>query len=432
MMSMLGAAQEGRQTLGTPASARCGGRVAVTRLVLTDFRNYRSARLDLGPAPVVLSGPNGAGKTNLLEAISSLSPGRGLRNARLGDIDRRDGDRRDGDRRDGHHRDGHHRDAAASPGGVGWTVAATVAIGSGPVRIGTGRDAAAAGPQATGWPRGERRAIRIDGEPARSQSALAERLGILWLTPQMDRLFIEGPESRRRFMDRLVLGLDPAHASRVGRYEQAMRERSRLLRDGHNDPAWLGALEDIMAAEGVAVAAARRDAIERLDRICAAAPGVFPHARVSVAGVVEAWLGEMPALAAEERLRGVLADARSSDAASGGAANGPHRSDLAVVHAEKRVPAELASTGEQKALLVSIVLAQARLQRLDRGEAPILLLDEVAAHLDAPRRAALFDVIAGLDGQSWITGTDIGLFGPLRGTARCLSVQDGTLSEADF
>src|SRR4051794_28976524 len=401
---MFAAAQYVHQTAGTAASARHGGhsgQVAVTRLVLTDFRNYRSARLDLDTSPVVLSGPNGAGKTNLLEAMSFLSPGRGLRNARLGDIDRRSG--------------------AAEPAPAGWAVAATVAARYGAVGIGTGRDANG----------GERRAIRIDGEPVRSQSALAERLGVLWLTPQMDRLFVEGPEARRRFMDRLVLGVDPAHAARVGRYEQAVRERSRLLRDGRNDPAWLAALEEIMAAEGIAVAAARRDAIERLDHVCADAPGAFPRARVGVVGAVESWLGEMPALAAEERLCAALAASRTGDAAAGGAAIGPHRSDFAVIHAAKNIAAEAASTGEQKALLIAIVLAQAQLQQRDRGAGPLLLLDEVTAHLDAARRAALFETIAGIDGQVWITGTDPGLFAPLRGVARFLSVHDGALSETE-
>lgn len=402
---MLSAAQQDRRIAGNAGLAPGGGRVGVTRLVLTDFRNYRSARLELGPAPVVLSGPNGAGKTNLLEAMSFLSPGRGLRNARLSDIDRRNG--------------------PEQPVGLGWAVAAVVATRRGAVRIGTGRDATA----------GERRAIRIDGEPVRGQAALGERLGVLWLTPQMDRLFIEGPEGRRRLMDRLVLGLDPAHASRVARYEQALRERSRLLRaaaqGGRNDPAWLAALEETMAAEGVAVAAARRDAIERLDRVCAAAEGAFPRARLSLVGTVEAWLDAMPALAAEERFRAVLAESRAGDALSGGAAAGPHRSDLAVVHAEKGIAAEAASTGEQKALLIAILLAQAQLQRAVRGEPPLLLLDEVAAHLDSPRRAALFEIVAGLDSQAWITGTDAALFAPLRGAARFLSVDDGELTATE-
>ena len=356
------------------------GWVGVTRLVLTDFRNYRSARLDLdaGPcgSPVVLTGPNGAGKTNLLEAVAFLSPGRGLRRARLGEIDR--------------------RPSATEPCSSGWAVAATIATRQGPVRIGTGRE-----PDG-----GERRAIRIDGEPARNQAALAECLGVLWLTPQMDRLFVEGPGARRRFLDRLVLGLDPAHAARVAAYEQAMRERARLLRDGPNDAAWLSALEDVMAQQGVAVAAGRRDAIERLDQVCAEADGVFPRARLQLIGVVEDWLGRMPALEAEETFKAALAANRGADAAAGGAVLGPHRSDLAVTYADKGIAAENASTGEQKALLIAIVLAQAALQRASRGEPPVLLLDEVAAHLDAGRRAALFEALAALESQTWITGTE--------------------------
>jgi DNA replication and repair protein RecF len=378
-------------------------RVGVTRLALTDFRNYRSARLDLDAGPVVLTGPNGAGKTNLLEAVSYLSPGRGLRGARLGDLDR------------------HEVDGALA---AAWAVAATIETRRGEVRIGTGRDPLGS----------DRRAVRIDGEPARSQAALGEFLGLIWLTPQMDRLFVEGPSGRRRFLDRLVLALDPAHAARVLAYDHAQRERARLLRDGGSspggaDPAWLNALDETMAAQGVAIAAARRDAVERLDCACAEAEGVFPHASLRLVGTVEAWLDTMPALAVEERFRSALANNRQIDALAGRATVGPHRSDLAVTHAEKGVAAEGLSTGEQKALLISIVLAHARLQRETRGEPPILLLDEVAAHLDAQRREALFTELLDLESQVWLTGTDAALFAPLRPAARFLSVSDGALSE---
>jgi len=343
--------------------------------------------------------------------MSFLSPGRGLRNARLSDIDRR----------------GAGSDEPTEAGGSGWAVAATVEARRGPISIGTGR----ARQDGAG---GERRTVRIDGEPARGQAALAERLGVLWLTPPMDRLFVEGPTGRRRLLDRLVLGLDSAHAGRVASYEQALRERSRLLRDGGSgsgsaDPAWLAALEEIMAAEGVAIAAARRDAVERLDRVCGEGEDAFPRARLSLVGTLEIWLETMPALAVEERFRAALGHGRATDALSGGAGLGPHRSDLGVFHAEKNIAAEAASTGEQKALLIAIVFAQARLQRAVRGEPPLLLLDEVAAHLDAKRRAALFEVLAGLESQAWITGTDTALFAPLRGAARFLSVCDGALAE---
>ena len=391
---MLAEAQEARSSAGAAAQ-----RVGVTRLVLTDFRNYREARLTLGTEPVVLTGPNGAGKTNLLEALSLLAPGRGLRGAKLTEIDRR-----------------------PEPGGdhcnSGWAVAAVVATRGGALRIGTGRDRTVS----------ERRIVRIDGEPVRGQAALGERLGVAWLTPPMDRLFLEGPSGRRRFLDRLVLGLDPAHASRVSAYEQALRERSHLLRDGPADRAWLAALEEVMAEQGVAVAAGRRDTVQRLDRICAEARGPFPRARLTLVGGVESWLEEVPALAAEARFAAALAANRQTDGQAGGAAIGPHRSDLAVSLAEKGIAAEFASTGEQKALLIAILLAHAALQQATRGEPPLLLLDEIAAHLDASRRAALFEALVRLDSQAWLTGTDAALFAPLRYDAQFLSVHDGTLS----
>jgi len=391
---MLAEAQEARSSAGAVAQ-----RVGVTRLVLTDFRNYREARLNLGTEPVVLTGPNGAGKTNLLEALSFLAPGRGLRGAKLTEIDRRPG-------------------SGCDPRHSGWAVAAVVATRRGALRVGTGRDRMAS----------ERRVVRIDGEPVRGQAALGERLGVVWLTPPMDRLFLEGPGGRRRFLDRLVLGFDPAHASRATAYEQALRERSHLLRDGLDDVAWLAALEEVMAEQGVALAAGRRDAVQRLDRACAEAEGPFPRARLTLVGTVEGWLEEMPALAAEARFAASLAANRQSDRQAGGAAIGPHRSDLAVSLAEKGIAAEFASTGEQKALLIAILLAHAVLQQAMRGEPPLLLLDEIAAHLDSSRRAALFEALVRLDSQAWLTGTDAALFAPLRHRAQFLSVHDGTLA----
>jgi DNA replication and repair protein RecF len=394
---MFAEAQEAQRGAGAVVA-----RVGVTRLVLTDFRNYREARLTLGTASVVLTGPNGAGKTNLLEAVSFLAPGRGLRGAKLSEIDRR-------------------QRADCGGSSRGWAVAAVVATRRGTLRIGTGHDVGL-------QPTGERRIVRIDGEPARGQAVLGERLGVVWLTPSMDRLFLEGPSGRRRFLDRLVLGLDPAHASHVAAYEQALRERSRLLRDGPADSAWFAALEKVMASRGVAVAAARRDAVQQLDRVCAEADGPFPRARLRLIGIVEDWLEAMPALAAETKLASALAANRQADAQAGGALIGPHRSDLAVALADKDIAAELASTGEQKALLISILLAHAGLQRAVRGEPPLLLLDEIAAHLDASRRAALFDALLRLDSQTWLTGTDEALFAPLRCQAQFLSVRDGSLA----
>jgi DNA replication and repair protein RecF len=384
-------------------------KLAVTRLTLTRFRCYEGARLNADMRPVVLTGPNGAGKTNLLEAVSFLSPGRGLRRARLADVER-----------------------IGSPEGAGWAVAARVETPFGPVDIGTGRDPSADGSS-------ERRLVRIDGHPVRGQIALAEHVALTWLTPQMDRLFIEGAGGRRRFLDRLVFGFDPAHAGRLSRYEHALRERGRLLRDGRGDDAWLSALEDEMATSGVAVAAARRDMVARLQQACEQAIGPFPRADLAVSGTVEDWLDEQPALAAEDSLRRRLAEARRFDghgsgsgsgSGEGGGTVGPHRSDLSVRHRTKNMPAEVCSTGEQKALLIAIVLANARLMAAERGQPPLLLLDEVAAHLDGERRTALFGEILDLGAQAWLTGTDSAVFAELGDAANFFSVEDAHVNPA--
>jgi len=377
--------------LATEAPAPLAAPPAVERLVLTEFRCYAEARLAVGPGPIVLTGPNGAGKTNLLEAISFLAPGRGLRRAKLSEIDRR---------------------GAAGP----WALALRLATAAGPLEIGTGRDAASDS--------GERRLLRIDGARVKSQAELARLVSLVWLTPQMDRLFTEGSGARRRFLDRLVLGFDAEHASRLSAYERAMRERLTLLRDGGADLAWLSALEQEMAANGIAIAAARAQTVARLDRDCAAAAGPFPQARLAMAGEVDRWLDRMPALAAEDALRQRLQAQRRGDGDAGATAFGPHRSDLAVAHVGNALPAALCSTGEQKALLLAILLAEARVLAQARGAAPIMLLDEVAAHLDAARRAALFSEILALKTQVWLTGTDAALFAPLRGAALFLDVVD--------
>jgi len=419
---MLIEAQEARTSVGAVAWGR---RIGVTRLMLTDFRNYREAKLVLGPEPVVVAGPNGAGKTNLLEAISFLAPGRGLRGVRLTEIARRieitNRAEIAGTEMDWRSAAACANAAEAAP--MPWAVAATIAVRRGALRLGTGCDPAD----------GDRRLVRIDGEPARSQAALGEEIAILWLTPAMDRLFADGPGGRRRFLDRLVLALDPAHAARVSAYEEALRERARLLRAGFStnrpaDPAWLAALEAVMAAQGVAVAAARRETVQRLDHACAASQGPFPRARLVLAGTVEDWLDHMPALAVEAKLADALVVARRGDALTGGAAIGPHRCDLRVTLAQNGIAAAAASTGEQKALLISILLAHAELQRALRGEPPLLLLDEIAAHLDAGRRGALFEILAGFASQVWLSGTDEALFAPLRGRAQFLAVRDGAVT----
>jgi DNA replication and repair protein RecF len=375
--------------------------LALTRLTLTRFRSYPA--LDLGTqAPVVvLAGENGAGKTNLLEAISLLVPGRGLRGARMAELG--------------------HREAWGEAGP--WAVAGRFATPLGPLTLGTGVEE----PTAT------RRTFRLDGAAPRSQAEIAARVAAVWLTPQMDRLFQDGTAARRRFLDRLVWALEPAHAREVAAYETAMAERNRLLAGGRADPAWLTALEDQMARHGVAVAAARRALAARLDAALAGGvAGAFPAARVAVACSLDAALAEAPALAAEEMFRSALAAARAGDAAAGGARQGPHRADLSLTHASKGLPAALCSTGEQKALLVGLVLAHATLITAARGVAPILLLDEVAAHLDATRRAALFEALPTLGAQAFLTGTEAEVFRPLAAASLMLAVRPGEAVRGGF
>jgi DNA replication and repair protein RecF len=338
----------------------------LSRLVLTDFRNHAALTLEAGPGFVVLTGENGSGKTNVLEAVSLLSPGKGLRRADLSDMARQGG-----------------------PGGFG--VAATLAAG--PVEIATGTLASAP----------ERRVVRVQAAPATAAS-LPEWLTVLWLTPATDRLFVEPPGERRRFLDRLTLALSPAHATHAARYEAAMRARGRLLAEGlegaRPDPEWLSALEAQMAEHGSAVDGARRETVALLsERLRNQAAG--PFARGALA--LEGWSGD-----ADDLLR-LLREGRARDAAAGRALSGPHRADLHVTHLDKDRAAALASTGEQKALLLGLVLAHAELVAERTGRAPVLLLDEVAAHLDPARRAALFERLAGR-GQVWMTGTEPALF----------------------
>lgn len=379
-----------------PAAAKAAPAFAVLRLAVSEFRCYARAEIETGGDGVVLTGPNGAGKTNMLEAVSFLAPGRGLRRAGLAEVERHGA-------------------------GARWAVAATLAHAAGPVAVGTGRDPEA-GPEA------ERRVVRVDGQAQRGPAVLGEHLALAWLTPAMDRLFAEGSGGRRRFVDRLALGFDPDHARRVAAYEQAMRERARLLGDGDADPAWLSALEQTMAGEGVAVAAARKLLVARLAKSAETSDGAFPAPDLAMTGELAAWLERMPALEAEERLAASLRASRRRDAEAGRAGHGPHRDDLAVAYRAKGQPARLCSTGEQKALLVAIVLAHARLVGAERGRAPLLLLDEIAAHLDAQRRAALFQEIVRIGCQAWMTGTDEMLFAPLAGKARFFRVADAVVT----
>lgn len=395
LVALDGLTQEPTPSAGTSAHT------SVARLTLRAFRCYDYRRIEVGPETVVLTGPNGAGKTTVLEALSLLAPGPGLRRARLEELSRVAAAA---------------YGASASDSARPWAVAARLRTPGGELDVGTGLSATAGGVGR------ERRHVRIDAQPARAQSALAAVLGVVWLTPEMDRLFAEGTAGRRRFVDRLVYGLDPHHVRRVNAYDSAMQERARLLRGGRADPGWLAALEQTMAAHGVAVAAARRDLADRLAAE-AMRGGAFPGASLEVAGTVEEWLanGET-ALDVEGRLREALEQSRAVDAETGGALVGPHKSDLLVRHAATGRPARSCSTGEQKALLIAIVLASARLQEAERGMAPLLLLDEVAAHLDAGRRAELFAEVAELRGQAWFAGTDRAVFAPLEGAAQFVTL----------
>lgn len=345
----------------------------VRKVTLTAFRNYNDISLNFEPVPVILTGDNGSGKTNLLEAISLLVPGRGLRRAALADMQNRH---------------------ITTP----WAVAAELASPLGPLQIGTGRDAEDT--------ETDRRIVHIDGKAVRSQQALAEHVALAWITPEMDRLLAEGAGARRRWLDRLVYSFDPAHNGRVTRYEKALRERLRLLREGPADAAWLSALEDEMAQSGVAIAAARNQLVRQLRTAIAATAGAFPRADLAVKGMAEEALLSEPALPVEDKMRAALARTRGEDAQSGTCSAGPHRSDFVVSHQARQCPAELCSTGEQKALVVAIMLAYTRTLTRARHMAPLLLLDDIAAHLDDMRRQALFEEICALGVQAWLTGTD--------------------------
>ncbi|MFC4350078.1 DNA replication/repair protein RecF [Fodinicurvata halophila] len=369
------------------------------RLTVTAFRNFAQTELRCDARPVVLLGGNGSGKTNLLEAISLLAPGRGLRRARLGDLSRRKpGNEAEGDR--------------------AWAVAARVHTPEGPRELGTGLDPANEAGR-------ERRLLKLDGEFVSSQQAFGEIVSAVWVAPHMDRIFQESPSSRRRFLDRLVYGFDPAHAGRIAAYEHAMRERSRLLREQRRDPSWLGGLERTMAEKAVAIAAARRSLVSRLAAACEETHGAFPAVGLALVGDAESWLDEMPAVQVEERLLRRLEESRPADGETGGAACGAHRCDLAASDLERDMPAAFCSTGEQKALLLSLVMAHTRLLSLERGTGPLLLLDEVAAHLDAGLREALYASILDLGVQAWMSGTDSGLFSALGPDVQRFHLREG-------
>ena len=372
--------------------------LSLSTLSLTYFRNYTSARLEVSPAPVVLTGHNGAGKTNILEAISLLTPGRGLRRAKLSELDN------------------------STVSGLAWTITTNLIGMQGEVKIGTGHDTDFSDDTA------DKRIIKIDEKIIKGQAELARHFATIWLTPQMEQLFHESASAGRKFLDRLVYSFDPEHASRVNEYEFAMRERNRLMQNGRADTIWLDALEQTMAETGAAIAQARLHTAQHINHATLQSTLSFPKARLSVVGTVEDLLSlGTPAVIVEEDFKRILKSGRPQDAAAGRTLAGIHRSEMRVIHMEKQMPAEFCSTGEQKALLLSIALAQARAGAQWHGVVPVLLLDEVVAHLDSTRRLELFEEICQIGAQTWMTGTDTSLFTGLEKKAQYFHIDSGSI-----
>ncbi|MBM6579191.1 DNA replication/repair protein RecF [Microvirga sp. BT689] len=377
----------------------------IARLILQDFRTYASLDLTVSRPLVALVGENGAGKTNVLEAISLFMPGRGLRRAELAEMARNEG-----------------------PGS--FAVSVTLDAPYGEHRLGTGIEHQNEGSRASREGSRASRVCRIDGMPASSPTAFAEYLRIVWLTPDLDALFRGPAGDRRRFLDRLVLAVDAEHGTRVNALERALRSRNRVLEENPDDRLWLDALEREVAELAIAVAAARRETVERLAALILETreeDSPFPFATMGLEGDLDTLVATLPAVDAEDRYRAILREYRPRDRAAGRTLVGPQASDLLVRHGPKDIPASTASTGEQKALLIGLVLAHAQLVASMSGIAPFVLLDEVAAHLDPRRRAGLFAALESLGGQVWMTGADPSLFAELQGRADVLQVSPGVI-----
>lgn len=376
--------------------------IAITRLTLSDFRNYEGLRIAPARPLIALTGQNGAGKTNVLEAISLLVPGRGLRGSAFNVI-------------------------ARLGGSASWAVAADIIVPNGDHKIGTGfeGDPLAEDGGSTG------RNCMIDGEAQRSPGALSNHLKMMWLTPAMDRLFAGPASDRRRFFDRLVINFDTHHGARVSAFEKLMRERNFLLQDPRCDYAWLSSVEAQMSEQAIAIAASRNEAASVLAKHFAghADSSPFPWGLLQLNGEIEALIAAKPAVQAEAEYAMILKDSRNLDRAQSRTMKGPHRTDFSVLHGPKSQNAELCSTGEQKALLIGLILAQARAVKELIGAAPMLLLDEVAAHLDVHRRRGLFEALTALGVQAWMTGTDTNLFSEAGEASVVYNVEHGTILE---
>ena len=381
-------------------NANASKRSCLSRLKLDHFRNYQQADLAIHAGQLVILGDNGAGKTNLLEAVSLLAPGRGMRRAKTEHLAYRASgfetaacgiaDSDDADRLD-------------------WAVAATLENEDGTVQIGTGVPPLA---------KQGNRIMRLEGVTV-SQANLGSRLAVSWLTPQMDGIFLDSPAARRRFLDRLVIAFDPAHIGRMSRYEKALRQRAHLLTEQRGDESWFSALESVLAETAVAVTAARQSLIKALNQEAAHGWFGFPGVELLLGGDTENWLSDMPALAVEDQL---MLAARTTRLNGDLAMPGPHASEFQALHLASQVPANRASTGQQKAMLIAVILAHARLQDRRLGRVPVMLFDDVAAHLDAKRRGALFDAVQSLGGQCWYSGTDDGQFKELSKTAQFVKI----------
>lgn len=372
----------------------------IRRLTLTNFRSYRAQQIAVAQRLVVLTGPNGAGKTNLIEAISYLSPGRGLRRAMLSE-------------------------AAFAEGDGSWAVSAQVEGALGLATLGTGIEPPAAQP-------GETRKCRIDGETVGSAAAFADHLGVIWLTPAMDQLFMGPASERRRFLDRFALAIDASHNARVSALERSLRARNRLLENPRPDAQWLDAAEHETAELAVAVAAGRSETVRQLAAVLARRrdDNHFPAARIALEGALEAGLRHRPAAEIEDEYRAILKANRARDAAAGRTLEGPHLSDLKVFYEAKGIAAADGSTGEQKALLIGLILAHANLIAEMNGNAPVLLLDEIVAHLDPGRRRALYDQLDRLGAQVWMTGADPAAFADVSARADVIDVAPGRAQRA--
>ncbi len=385
----------------------------VTRLTLTDFRNYAFLRTNPGLRPIIITGENGSGKTNILEAVSFLTPGRGLRSSRLADIKRFTPA---------------VIDEQYMPGNTSWAVSATIAKNGEEFEIGTAVEKSLRENEEESRSF-DRRIVKINGQKGASQTELGQYISAIWLTPQMNRLFRGGSQPRRSFLDRLVYAFDVEHAKRTSSFEHLYKQWYQLIKssNGHADVNWLNSLEESMSALGVAIAAARREQIARLNRFIESAPDdIFPDVQLELDGTIEQMLDTLPAIEVEDYYCHKLANERKNILYND-SVDGVNRSDFKVYYKKKRMPAELCSTGEQKSLLISIILAQTKCQILSQGFAPVLLLDEVAAHLDDGKREALLSKIRELDLQAWITATNPELFASLGNEAEFWEIKNNTV-----